>query len=100
MLGLVADGVGAVEFDGTTLETPAESDTVKVNNAQDTSNNNRTPFDGQGAYFHLDMSNYPDVISNASITAPMQLSRGVTITNGGNREVFSICSTSCYCNTS
>tara|TARA_Y100000310_G_scaffold762_1_gene1081 strand:- start:13255 stop:16662 length:3408 start_codon:yes stop_codon:yes gene_type:complete len=88
--GLVADGVGAVEFDGTTLEfTPAESDTVKVNNTQDTSNNNRTPFDGQGAYFHLDMSNYPDVISNASITAPMQLIRGVTITNGGNPGEYS-----------
>ena len=83
--GLVADGTSAVEFDGTlALKMDAEADQIVVANSQDQSNNNRTPFDGQGAYFHLDMSDYADTISTDIITAPMQVIRGITVVNGGN----------------
>ena len=83
--GLVADGTSGVEFDGTlALKMEAESDQIVVANSQDQNNNNRTPFDGQGAYFHLDMSDYADTISTDIITAPMQTIRGITVVNGGN----------------
>ena len=83
--GLVADGYGAVEFDGTVLTTTeAETDIVVVNNTQDQGNNNRTPFDGQGAYFHLNLSQYNDTPANNTITAPLEQIRSLEITNGGN----------------
>ncbi len=88
--GLVANGTGVVEFDATT-ETAinGESDKVKLINCQDTLNRDRTPFDGQAAYFHLDMNDYPDTISTDTITEPMQLIRGVTVVNGGNAGDYS-----------
>tara|TARA_B100001079_G_scaffold164490_1_gene141169 strand:- start:4166 stop:5323 length:1158 start_codon:yes stop_codon:yes gene_type:complete len=83
--GLVADGFGSVEFDGTILTTTeAETDTVVVNNTQDQGNNNRTPFDGQGAYFHLNLSQYNDTPATNTITEPLQQIRSLEITNGGN----------------
>jgi len=88
--GLVADGTSGVEFDGTlNTKMEAEADKIDVTNCQDQSNNNRTPFDGQGAYFHLDMNDYPDTISTASITAPMQTIRSVVVVNGGNAGDYS-----------
>ena len=88
--GLVADGTSGVEFDGTlNTKMEAEADKIDVTNCQDQSNNNRTPFDGQGAYFHLDMNDYPDTISTASITAPMQTIRSIVVTNGGNPGDYS-----------
>ena len=88
--GLVADGTSAVEFDGTlALKMDAEADQIVVANSQDQSNNNRTPFDGQGAYFHLDMNDYPDTISTASITAPLETIRSIVVVNGGNPGDYS-----------
>ena len=88
--GLVADGTSGVEFDGTlNTKMEAEADKIVVTNCQDQSNNNRTPFDGQGAYFHLDMNDYPDTISTASITAPMQTIRSIVVVNGGNAGDYS-----------
>ena len=88
--GLVANGTGVVEFDATTEEAiGGESDKVKLINCQDTLNRYRTPFDGQAAYFHLDMNDYPDTISTDTITEPMQLIRGVTVVNGGNAGDYS-----------
>ena len=88
--GLVANGVGVVEFDATT-ETAinGESDKVKLIDCKDTLNRERTPFDGQAAYFHLDMNDYADTISTDTITEPMQLIRGVTVVNGGNAGDYS-----------
>ena len=87
-VGLKADGVGDIEFDGF-LDNPidGESDKVELNNCQDFNTPNRrfrTPFDGQAAYFHLDMSDYADTPSTAQITEPLQFIRSVTVTNGGN----------------
>ena len=84
-LGLMADGFGDIEFDGTTLtSTIGGSDRIISTNTQDQSNNNRTPFDGQGAYFHLNMNDYADSPSTATITKPLELVRGIRVINGGN----------------
>ena len=86
-IGLKADGVGDIEFDGT-LSAPidGESDKVSIEDCRDFNNPRqyRTPFDGQAAYFHLDMSDYADTASTAQITEPLQFIRSVTVTNGGN----------------
>ena len=85
--GLVADGVGVVEFDGTlSFDIDGESDVVILNNTKDFNNPRqfRTPFDGQAAYFHLDMNDYADTPSTAQISEPMQFIRSVTVVNGGN----------------
>jgi len=83
--GLKADGFGDIEFTGTTnTVTDAQVDTVVSINTKDSSNAIREPFDGQGAYFHLNMSNYDDSPSNATITAPLQLIREIKVINGGN----------------
>jgi len=91
--GLVADGVGAVEFDGTTkVGVGGESDSVILENCQDFNpvslggRRYRTPFDGQGAYFHLDLSQFQDVLPsfNGTVTEPLQFIRNIRVTNGGN----------------
>jgi len=94
IFGLVADGVGAVEFDGTTEEAiDGESDKVKLLNCRDFNNPRRfrTPFDGQGAYFHLDLTSYQDVLPsyNGTITKPLELIRSVKVTNSGNAGEYS-----------
>ena len=92
--GLVADGTGVVEFDGT-LNDPidGESDKVTLIDCKDFNviggRRIRTPFDGQAAYFHLDMNNYADTPSTAQITEPMQFIRNVTVVDGGNPGDYS-----------
>ncbi len=86
-IGLKADGVGDIEFDGTlTAPIDGESDKVSIEDCRDFNNPRqyRTPFDGQAAYFHLDMSDYNDTASTVQITEPLQFIRSVTVTNGGN----------------
>ena len=88
--GLVADGVGDIEFTGTTnTAINGESDAVIIDQIKDVANNYRTPFDGQGAYFHLDMSDYSDTASTAQITKPMELIRSVKVTNAGSPGDYS-----------
>ena len=83
--GLKADGFGDIEFTGTTnTVTDAQVDTIVSINTKDSSNAIREPFDGQGVYFHLNMSNYDDSPSNATITAPLQLIREIKVISGGN----------------
>ena len=83
--GLKADGFGDIEFTGSTnTETDAQVDTIVSINTKDSSNAIREPFDGQGVYFHLNMSNYDDSPSNATITAPLQLIREIKVISGGN----------------
>jgi hypothetical protein len=94
IFGLVADGVGAVEFDGTTEEAiGGESDSVKLLECRDFNSPRRyrTPFDGQGAYFHLDLSTYQDVLPSYSgtVTKPLEFIRSVEVTNGGNAGEYS-----------
>tara|TARA_S200000501_G_scaffold202028_1_gene190097 strand:+ start:618 stop:3923 length:3306 start_codon:yes stop_codon:yes gene_type:complete len=89
--GLVADGFGDIEFTGTVLEeTDAGVDTVISNNTKDSGNNIRIPFDGQGVYFELNMSNYPDSPSSSTVTAPLQVIRSIEVVNGGNDGDYSV----------
>ncbi len=48
----------------------------------------RTPFDGQAAYFHLDMNDYADTPSTVQISEPMQFVRSVTVVDGGPQEIL------------
>ena len=92
--GLVADGVGVVEFDGDLgADIDGESDKVILNNCRDFNviggRRYRTPFDGQAAYFHLNMNDYADTPSTAQITEPMQFIRSVTVVDGGQPGDYS-----------
>ena len=83
-LGLLADGFGDIEFDGvTSSSTIGGADRIISKNTQDQLNNFRTPFDGQGAYFHLDMNDYADSPSTDTVTKPLELVRGLRVINGG-----------------
>ena len=92
-VGLKADGFGDIEFDGKTLtESLGGADTIITTETRDfntPTRRERTPFDGQGAYFHLNMSNYPDSPSNASITKPLELVRGIRVITGGDLGQYS-----------
>jgi len=83
--GLVADGYGDIEFFGT-INTPTigGSDTIVSVGTTDILQRPRTPFDGQGVYFHLDMNDYADSLSTDLITTPLELVRSLKVTNGGN----------------
>tara|TARA_B100001057_G_scaffold102678_1_gene99959 strand:- start:3722 stop:7033 length:3312 start_codon:yes stop_codon:yes gene_type:complete len=88
-IGLLADGFGDIEFDGTTLGAViGGSDSVIVKDTRDFNTGSggrrfRTSFDGQGAYFHLNMSNYPDSPSSVTVTKPLELVRSIKVINGG-----------------
>jgi len=83
-VGLKADGVGTVEFTGeTNTSIIAGSDSFPIDNVKDVQGSYRKPFDGQGAYFLLDMDNYNDTTATGIVTAPLQLIRSFDITNGG-----------------
>tara|TARA_B100001287_G_scaffold270490_1_gene269328 strand:+ start:6593 stop:10051 length:3459 start_codon:yes stop_codon:yes gene_type:complete len=92
-VGLKADGFGIVEFDGfTNTVTAGGADTIISINTQDFNTPTRrfrTPFDGQGAYFHLNMANYPDSPSNISIDKPLELVRGIRVLTGGSLGQYS-----------
>ena len=89
--GLVADGYGDIEFTGTTSGiSDAQSDTIISTNTKDSGNNIRIPFDGQGVYFELDMSNYDDTTSTSTVTAPLQVVRSIEVVNGGNDGDYSV----------
>ena len=82
-----------MEFDGfTDTAISGGADTIISNNTQDFNTPTRrfrTPFDGQGAYFHLNMANYPDSPSNISIDKPLELVRGIRVLTGGSLGQYS-----------
>ena len=89
--GLVADGFGDIEFTGTTSGTSdAQSDTIISTNTRDTNNQIRIPFDGQGVFFELDMTDYPDSPSSSTVTAPLQVIRSIDVVDGGNDGDYSV----------
>ena len=89
--GLVADGFGDIEFTGITTNgaTDAQSDTIVTANTKDSGGNIRIPFDGQGVYFVLNMNNYDDSTSTATVSAPLEIIRGLKVLNGGNDGDYS-----------
>ena len=89
--GLVADGFGDIEFTGISTNGPtdAQSDTIVTANTKDVDGNIRIPFDGQGVFFVLDMNNYEDSTSTATVSAPLEVIRGLKVLNGGNDGDYS-----------
>ena len=83
-VGLKADGYGDIEFTGSTFGSYiAGVDSFVVDNVKDTGGNYRKPFDGQGAYFFINMDDYNDTSATGIVTGPLQLIRSFTITDGG-----------------
>ena len=88
--GLVADGFGRIEFTGFTInDIPAELDVVSINGVVDDENNFRKPFDGQGAYFHINLADFDDTTVSGIVTEPLQLVRGINVIFGGNNGDYS-----------
>ena len=58
-------------------------------NTKDSGGNIRIPFDGQGVYFVLNMNNYEDSTSTATVSAPLEIIRGLKVLNGGNDGDYS-----------
>ena len=83
-VGLKADGIGDVEFTGiTNVSSIGGQDVIAINNVRDIEENVRKPFDGQGAYFQIDLDNYPDTNASGILTAPLQFVRSIDIIDGG-----------------
>lgn len=82
--GLVADGLGGVQYTGLTTDTDAESDTLVAYGVTDSSNTARRPYDGQAIYFKINLDNYADTSGSGRITAPLERLSSITVTNGGS----------------
>jgi hypothetical protein len=84
--GLYADGTSGDEFTGiTTVAADAESDTFTFADLRDSDSSVRKPFDGQGAFFRLNLSSYPDTGTKTGIvTEPLRTVRSISITNAGS----------------
>jgi len=76
--GLVADGLGALEFTANVgVEFTGGGDTIVFNNVKDASLNYRIPYDGQALWFQVP-------VNGSYITSPMQQLDSVTVLNGGS----------------
>ena len=93
--GLVAVGLGSTQYSGIVSNTnadgdiitstlPENQDTVVLTNVVDNNGNVRRPFDGQAAYFKIDLGNYPDAVGTGAITAPLNDVGSIKILNGGS----------------
>ena len=84
--GLYADGTSNDEFTGiTTGAKLADVDTFEIFGVRDENSDVRKPFDGQGAFFKLDLDDYTDTGTKTGIvTEPLRTIREIKITNGGS----------------
>ena len=84
--GLFADGTSPREFAGVVTTTSlADADTFELADVRDTNSDVRKPFDGQGAFFMIDLANFTDVGGATGIvTEPMKTIRNIVVTNGGS----------------
>jgi hypothetical protein len=84
-VGLKADGVGAVEFTSkTNTSSIGGQDVIELANVRDVEDNIRKPFDGQGAYFYINMDDYADSIASGVVNKPLQFIRSIDIIDGGS----------------
>jgi hypothetical protein len=77
--GLVADGLGALEFTGNVnVDFIGGGDTLVLNNVKDTASppNYRRPYDGQAVWFSIP-------VNGEEISAPLQLLSSIKVINGG-----------------
>ena len=85
--GLYAVGLGATQYTGSVsgniIPDGETNDTVTATNVQDGSQYRR-PFDGQAAYFKIDLGNYADADGLGRINAPLRRVARINVTNGGS----------------
>ena len=86
IFGLFADGTSDDEFTGiTTGAKLADVDTFQVFGVRDEDAAVRKPFDGQGAFFKINLDDYSDTGTKTGIvTEPLRVIRSIKITNGGS----------------
>ena len=86
IFGLFADGTSGDEFTGiTTGAKLADVDTFQVFGVRDEDAAVRKPFDGQGAFFKINLDDYSDTGTKTGIvTEPLRVIRSIKITNGGS----------------
>ena len=85
--GLVAAGLGSTQYTGKVRDAviPGDnSDVVVGKGVTDTDGDSRRPFDGQAAYFKIDLDNYPDAVGTGRIAAPLQELASIKMLNGGS----------------
>jgi hypothetical protein len=76
--GLVADGLGPLEFTATTLTaTTNQSDKFVFQNTRDTLGRVRTPYNGQALWFQIP-------VVTGTLGSPMQNVSSITVLNGGS----------------
>ena len=86
IFGLFADGTSGDEFTGLTTGTKlADVDTFQVFGVRDEDAAVRKPFDGQGAFFKINLDDYSDTGTKTGIvTEPLRVIRNIKVTNGGS----------------
>ena len=86
IFGLFADGTSDDEFTGiNTGAKIADVDTFQVFGVRDEDATVRKPFDGQGAFFKINLDDYSDTGAKAGIvTEPLRVLRTINITDGGS----------------
>ncbi len=86
IFGLFADGTSDDEFTGiNTGAKLADIDTYQVFGVRDEDAAVRKPFDGQGAFFKINLDDYSDTGTKSGIaTEPLRVIRSIKITNGGS----------------
>ena len=86
IFGLFADGTSDNEYFGeTNASNAAENDEFVVTNTRDSAGNFRKPFDGQGAFFEINLNDYVDTGTKTGIvTEPLRTIREIKVTNGGS----------------
>jgi len=86
IFGLFADGTSGDEFTGiNTGAKIADVDTFQVFGVRDEDAVVRKPFDGQGAFFKINLDDYSDTGTKSGIvTEPLRVIRSIKITNGGS----------------
>ena len=85
--GLYADGTSGDEFTGITTgaAVAAEQDTYTLFGVRDSLSNIRKPFDGQGAFFKINLDDYSDTgVKSGIVTEPLRTIRSIKVTNGGS----------------
>jgi hypothetical protein len=85
--GLYAVGLGATQYTGSVsgviIPDGETNDTVTATNVQD-GTQYRRPFDGQAAYFKIDLEKYADAVGLGRINAPLRRVARIDVTNGGS----------------
>ncbi len=90
IFGLYADGVSGTEYVGVVTTTAlAEQDSFVIGDVKDSNNNFRKPFDGQAAFFKVDLSDFPDTTATGIMAQPFQVIRSIKVLNGGSGYVQS-----------